>query len=62
MNNRIPALGMLVDRMVLTFPSQPSTLTEVAVENSRAGPTQSKDLKYDMVKFPNKLKFNSWTL
>lgn len=46
----LPACGMLTERMVLTFPSQPSTLIPVAVENSSAGPTHRRDLKYTLVK------------
>lgn len=41
----IPAYGILMERMVLAFPSQPSTLIAVAVEKRRAGPTHKRDLK-----------------
>ncbi|KAI7999935.1 hypothetical protein LOK49_LG09G00832 [Camellia lanceoleosa] len=40
----IPALGKLMERIVLTFPSHPSTLIAVAVENRSAGPTPRRDL------------------
>lgn len=39
-----PALGMLMERIVLTFPSQPRTLTAVVVENRSVGPTHRRDL------------------
>jgi hypothetical protein len=41
----IPAYGILIERIVLTFPSQPSTLTAVVVEKRSAGPTHKSDLK-----------------
>ena len=43
--HKIPALGILMERIVLTLPSHPSTLMAVAVENNNAGPTQRRDLK-----------------
>lgn len=46
----IPAYGILIERIVLTFPSQPSTLTAVAVEKRSAGPTHKRDLKWLEVK------------
>lgn len=42
----LPAFGILIERMFLTFPSQPITLISVAVENRRAGPTHKRDLKF----------------
>lgn len=46
----IPAQGILVDKIVLTFPSQPSILIAVAVEKRKAGPIHKIDLKYASVK------------
>jgi hypothetical protein len=42
---KLPAYGILIDRIGLTFPSQPSILTAVVVEKRRAGPTHRRDLK-----------------
>lgn len=47
---QLPAWGILIERIVLTFPSQPSMLIAVAVEKRRAGPTHKSDLKYASVK------------
>ncbi|THG12334.1 hypothetical protein TEA_001521 [Camellia sinensis var. sinensis] len=45
------------ERIVLTFPSHPSTLIAVAVENRSAGPTQRSDLKKDeLLRLPVKVK------
>ncbi len=45
---------MLIERIVLTFPSHPSIQTDVAVENRSAGPTHKRDLKYMQLRDPNK--------
>jgi len=43
--DNLPALGTLTDKIVLTFPSQPSILMAVAVEKRKAGPIHKIDLK-----------------
>lgn len=39
-----PALGILIESIVLTLPSHPSILTAVAVEKRSAGPSHRIDL------------------